>query len=178
MPNKIFVCTTLSVILLITPMSFLFAPHEPLFENGISPLNDIYKKSLVAIKNVVDIKSEIKDKIDTIEEEKKELEKRRKVLRTAAKEIESIFPKNSVDVDARAQDMIKHLREFESKGLGGHQVKKSKSNKAIALGIISGVLISSVLGFVLWKGADRRSKRRSNDGVFIDTITRYIESNL
>ena len=178
----------MSIILFITSTSYLFAPvpEGPPPAGGIIPLNEIYKKSLVAIRNIVDVKSELKEKIDTIEDEKSELEKRKRVLRAAAKEIESIFPRTGVDVDARAQGMIKHLQKFENKGLGVQQdaggiilQKVEKSNKAIALGIISGVLLSSVLGFVIWKGANSRSKRdrRTNDGIFIDTITRYLESN-
>lgn len=157
--------------------SHLLAPIPKALDGKESrPLKEIYKKSLVAMRNVVDVKSELKDKINTIEEEKVALEQKKRVLRAAAKEIESIFPRTGVDIDSRAQGMIKHLKEFEHKGKIARQ---PKSNKAIALGIISGVLISSVLGLVIWKRVDSRSKRdsRTKEGMFIDTITRYLESN-
>jgi hypothetical protein len=181
MPSKKSLCTSLFVLLSIMSRLFAPIPEDQIGQDG-RPLQEIYKKSLAAIRNIVDVKSELKDKIDTIEEEKVTLEKKRRVLRDAAKEIENLFPRTNVDIDARAQGMIKHLKEFENKGkpvsyVGGGN--KQKSNKAIALGIISGVLISSVLGFVIWKGRGRRSRRdrRTNDGIFIDTITRYLESN-
>jgi len=176
--------TSIFIFLLATKTIPLLAPvpkSEFPWAKSDPKMQAIYKKSLVAIRNIVDVRSELKEKIETIEEKKVELEKKKEDLRAATREIERIFPRTRVDVDASAQSIIKRLRGFSSTNeLEKHWEEGGpKSNKAIALGIISGVLLSSVLGLVIWKGAHARSKqyRRTKDGIFIDTITRYLESN-
>jgi ribosomal protein L17 len=147
------------------------------------PNEKIYSKSFDAINNIVNVRGELQEQLDELINKERIIDTKKRKVNKVIKDIDSIFPNAKESDLLHTRNVINHLKNFEiEKTKNGKPKGKNRSStvsKGMAIGIITGVLFSAVVGTILWKGIGNRSKRRSrtNDALFIDQITRYLQEN-
>jgi len=147
----------------------------------------VCKKVLVAVKNVFDVKEELKRRLEDLEDKEKSIIYEKRELQNVVKDIENtgIFPKDMNGLSVGSRGIMRRLKKFEARrnskvqeqtmlSLEYEKRSKSKLGKAVAIGTIVGAVVSVALGFAFWKGCHSKVGG-SRDGVFADGLTRYLE---
>jgi len=153
----------------------------------------IYQRSLIALRNVMDVQDELDERLENLSDIEKKVGDKKKDLRLVAKDIEGVFPRGKENLSVRARGFARRIRDIDQeqeenirKAMALLQAEKKqqapvarpKSGKGIVVGVLVGAMVSLVAGFFFWKVVGKRSEKKTDNsaGKFIDSLDRYLES--
>ncbi|MBU1007573.1 hypothetical protein KKA53_00655 [Candidatus Dependentiae bacterium] len=164
----------------------------------------VYQRGLSALKNIIDVRSELEEKLEDLVDQEKKIGEEKKELRMVVKDIDGVFPKGKEDLSVRARGFARRIRDIdrvektkldeavayiqkkklaETQSLFPEPVVRQKSGKGVLAGVLVGAAVSLAAGFFFWKvvGKKDRSKKSSainNDHRFIQSMASYLEQQV
>lgn len=158
---------------------------------GLSVSKRIYRTSLAALENIINVQDTVQSHLELLEEQEKELSEERKKLELVSKDLQGMFPSGR-NLDRTSRVFFKRLKSLDRdqsrKNLQeayDQQVvraKKSSTSKGIVIGVLAGIVVAA-LGVLVWKGLGKSKKREMSFDEAVEIarwkgVSSYLQSEL
>lgn len=139
-------------------------------QNGLSVSKKIYKTSLAALENIINVQDTVQGHIELLEDKEKELTEEKQKLQLVSQDLQNMFPSGRA-LDRTTKGFFKRLKDLDKnqekkqlrKAYNEQKAvnkKKASPSTAVMIGALAGIL-GAALGVLVWQGLGNSNKKSS-----------------